>query len=168
MAVTLTIPWAIHYIGGFLNLADSSVLGKMFLPMHIGVFITAMFYGWKEGLTIGLTAPLISFMVTGMPVSAPFPMLQIMTIELALYGLVTGLVYNYLKKRENLKKYSQFMAILSGMIIGRLGVALVLYFSIISIKSPVFSFAINGIKTGIIGILIQMILIPFVIKAYKK
>jgi len=161
--ITLTIPWVMHYMGLALNIQDPTLLGKVFLPMHIGVFIGAMMFGPIQGALIGSFAPIVSFMVTGMPIIAPFPMVQLMTVELAIYGLITGLVYKKTKK--------EYLALVSGMISGRIAMLLVLSLGLIAIKNPNFStlmFIKSGVLSGIIGITIQLALIPILIKKLKR
>lgn len=61
--------------------------GSVFLPMHIPVLIC----GAPYGLACGIITPFLSSMTTGMP---PAMILPQMMIELAVYGLVTGLCEN--------------------------------------------------------------------------
>ncbi|OQY06794.1 MAG: hypothetical protein B6I28_06005 [Fusobacteriia bacterium 4572_132] len=161
--ITLTIPWVMHYMGLALNIQDPTLLGKVFLPMHLGVFIGAMMFGPIQGALIGSFAPIVSFMVTGMPIIAPFPMVQLMTVELAVYGLITGLVYKKTKK--------EYLSLISGIISGRIAILLVLSFGLIAIKNPNFStlmFIKNGLLNGLVGIAIQLTFIPILIKKMKK
>lgn len=161
--ITLVIPWVVHYVGMFLNLKDPAFLGKTFLPMHIGVFLAAMIYGPFEGVLVGALAPIVSFMVTGMPIAAPFPMLQLMTIELTAYGLITGAVYN--------KTKNEYLSLISGMVLGRGVVFIALVLNFVVIKNPKFlptSFIVGGIMAGLVGIAIQLAIIPMIVKKLKK
>ncbi|BDU50915.1 ECF transporter S component [Haliovirga abyssi] len=161
--ITLIIPWVVHYIGLGLNLKDPSFLGKTFLPMHIGVFLAAMIYGPFEGVLVGALAPIVSFMVTGMPIAAPFPMAQIMTIELTAYGFITGAIYN--------KTKNEYISLISGMLLGRVVVFIALSMNFIMIKNPKFlptSFIVGGIMAGLVGIVIQLAIIPMIVKKLKK
>ncbi len=59
------------------------------LPMHWPVLLAGLCYGWRSGLVVGASAPLVSYLLSGMP---PPPMLPPMVAELAVYGGVAGLL----------------------------------------------------------------------------
>ncbi|MBK9527365.1 MAG: ECF transporter S component [Acidobacteria bacterium] len=61
---------------------------RVLLPMHWPVVLAGLCYGWRSGLLIGLAAPSLSFLLSGMP---PVFVLPAMTVELAAYGLLAGL-----------------------------------------------------------------------------
>ena len=46
-----------------------AVIGNMLLPMHIPVFLCGLLCGWRYGLFIGFSLPLLRGMVFGMPIS---------------------------------------------------------------------------------------------------
>jgi hypothetical protein len=62
---------------------------RILLPMHWPVLLAGLVYGWRGGGAVGLLAPGVSFAITGFPVAAVLPA---MTVELAVYGLLTGLL----------------------------------------------------------------------------
>ena len=66
-------------------------VGSMLLPMHIPVLLCGLICGWQYGAAVGLVLPLLRFMLFGMP--PLFPVGAAMTLELATYGLVAGLLY---------------------------------------------------------------------------
>ena len=73
-------------------LFHSAGLGQVFSPMHFPVLVCGLLLGWKYGLITGLLTPLItSFMLQAPPL---FPMATVMSLELAVYGLLSGLIYN--------------------------------------------------------------------------
>ena len=57
-------------------------IGKVLLPMHLGVFIAGIYLGASYGAIIGFITPLINS-IFGLPM---FPTYLIMAIELAAYG----------------------------------------------------------------------------------
>ena len=63
--------------------------GSIFLPMHIPVLLCGLLCGPLYGLLCGILAPLISSFAPGMP---PMAILPGMTAELAVYGLISGLL----------------------------------------------------------------------------
>ena len=59
-----------------------------FLPMHLPVMIAGILLAPCCGGLIGLIVPLVSSILTGMP---PVPKLYFMLVELAAYGIFTGI-----------------------------------------------------------------------------
>ena len=164
LGVTLTIPWLTHIIGGFLNLSDPTLLGRTFLPMHFGVFITGLLYGPIYGLVVGAVSPIISNILTGMPVSAPIPMMQLMIFELAAYGLVSGVLNQKLKIKNK-----EYAALIGAMIAGRFVAAVLRVTGLLAFGSGTFfAFMFGGLVTGYIGVIIQLAFIPFIIKRLNK
>ena len=88
----------------------AGVPGRVWLPMHWPVLFAGLCYGWRSGALIGLTAPGVSFLLSGMPPPAALPA---MTVELAVYGFLAGLF------RESFRRNS-FLAVAAALIGGRL------------------------------------------------
>jgi len=147
-ALSVIAPLAAHYFGG-------AAAGRLFLPMHFFVLTAGLLLGWRAGLAVGVLTPLISFSLTGMPLAA---MLPFIVIETAGYGFFAGLL------RDNIKNI--WMALAGAMILGRvflwLGVALLP-------TSLVANQYLAGVLTaGWRGILLQIILVPFVVLATQS
>ena len=149
IALGVLIPLLFHSIGA----------GPMFLPMHIPVLLAGFLEGPVTGLYVGILAPVLSHLLTGMPPIAPIPMLPIMILELSTYGLVAGMLYNKLK--INIFA-SLFGAMLSGRIAYGLMVYIMLVFFNIKMQGPIIA-VIMAAETGIIGIIIQIIIIPVIV-----
>lgn len=62
---------------------------RYLLPMHWPVLLVGLCYGWRSGLMTGLAAPALSYMISGMPLPHILPA---MTIELGVYGFLSGLL----------------------------------------------------------------------------
>lgn len=60
---------------------------RQFLPMHWPVLLAGLCYGGRAGALIGLAAPTLSFLLSGMPYPRMIPP---MTVELAAYGFLAG------------------------------------------------------------------------------
>jgi hypothetical protein len=88
IGAAIGLPLLFHALGAVSGLG--SALGASFLPMHLGVLLAGLLGGPLVGLCAGLASPLISFALSGMPAATMLPM---MTVELAGYGLVSGLLY---------------------------------------------------------------------------
>ena len=71
-------------------------IGSALSPMHIPVLLCGFICGWPYGLAVGFLAPLLRFMLFGMP--PIFPTGIAMAFELASYGVATGLLYKKLPK----------------------------------------------------------------------
>ena len=71
-------------------------IGSALSPMHIPVLLCGFICGWPYGLAVGILAPLLRFMLFGMP--PIFPTGIAMAFELAAYGMATGLLYKKLPK----------------------------------------------------------------------
>ena len=96
--------------------------GEIFLPMHIPVILTGFVIGGDYGFIIGVLTPIISHFVTGMPGT---PRLPFMIGELAIYGLVSGLLYHNAGLRN--KKFGGLITLIASMLAGRLFYAAMLF-----------------------------------------
>ena len=63
--------------------------GRIFLPMHLPTFVAGLVLGPVAGLVVGTGSPVLSGLLTGRP--TVFYMIP-MILELATYGLVSGLL----------------------------------------------------------------------------
>lgn len=83
---------------------------RALLPMHWPVLLAGLAYGWRTGVWVGAAAPALSYLLSGMPRPEILPA---MTVELAVYGLLAGLL------RERLR-WSRFAAVAGAIVGGRL------------------------------------------------
>ena len=152
IACGLLLPLAFHSFG---------MGGRTFLPMHLPVFMGGMLLGWLPGLIIGALTPVLSCFLTGMP--PLIPSLPMMFVELALFGLVSGYLYH--DKRKNI-----YVALLSAMIIGRLGAAfvLMLFSDILGIKLHPLTYVAATFMTGLAGVVFQIVFIPILVKRLEN
>ena len=88
--------------------------GSILLPMHIPVLLCGLVCGPVYGLACGILAPLLSSLITSMP---PMAMLPSMICELAVYGLVAGILIRVIKTRYNIANL--YLSLLGAMLIGR-------------------------------------------------
>jgi thiamine transporter ThiT len=141
--------------------------GATYLPMHIFVLMAGLLYGWRAGLIVGLLTPISSYAVSQMPMASMLPQV---TVELAAYGLVAGL----LRERCHFKAV---WSLLTAMVTGR--VALFATISIIYLvagtaNSPLGAAATpwsaigSAVRQGLPGILIQLALLPIVVWVTEK
>ena len=161
LALAIIVPRIFHIFPGS---------GGVFLPMHIPVLLCGFLLGWQYGFAVGLVAPILNSMISGMPILAKVPY---MTAELAAYGLCAGLFYVTL----NLRKWKfkgfpvgAFIALVSALVLGRVVYAcsliLALYAFGVTGANPLA--VIEAFVTGIPGIVIQLVLIPVLLTVIEK
>ena len=85
-----------------------------------------------------------------------------MALELMTYGIVAGLVYSQTRK----KYMSLIVAMLSGRIVW--GIAKAVLLGVAGKSFTISAFITGGFVDAIPGIVIQLVLIPLIIKAYEK
>lgn len=151
LALTVLLPIAFHQFG---------LAGRLFLPMHLTVLLAGFICGPVGGGLVGLAAPVISFLLTGMPPAYAVPL---MSVELPLYGLVAGLTY----ERLGLNIY---IALVVSQIVGRLGFALALLVlgTFIELPYGVGTYFQAVIITGLPGIILQLVFLPPIVAALKR
>ncbi|NLW22760.1 MAG: ECF transporter S component [Tissierellia bacterium] len=152
LAIGIILPTIIHISG---------IDGSVFLPMHIPVLIAGLIIGPTLGFILGVLLPVLNHAITGMP---PTPILWIMIIELAVYGLISGLLYRRIKM-------TLLPSLIFTMIIGRIiaALAVLVLAKGFGIPLPPIDAYIKGITlVSLPGIIIQIILIPIIIRAYER
>jgi len=147
----LVLPQLFHMVGWE---------GPTFLPMNIPVILAGFILGKRYGLLTGIASPIISTLVSGMPVA--FPVLPIMILQFGTYGFVAG----YLSKET---KLPAIVMLLLTMILGWISYAIGFYaleiFFVPAISSSLSP--ISAIITGIPGIIISILAIPLIAKLLK-
>ena len=139
-------------------------IGSMLSPMHIPVLLCGFICGPVWAALIGAVAPLLRFALFGMP--PLFPVGAAMCFELAVYGLVSGLLYGLLPKR----KASIYISLLTAMLVGRIvwgAVRLI----ISGVGGSAFTWAafLSGAFTSAIpGIILHIVLIPLLVIALER
>ena len=149
LASGIILPMAFHLFG---------MTGPIALPMHIPVLIGGFLLSPHLALLLGILTPLISGLLTGMPVI--FPMAIIMAFELGTYGLTASLLTTKLK-------LTAIPSLIISMIAGRIAAGLT-----VAVLVQLFGIKMNPLKgsviTGLPGIIIQLIFIPSLIFAINK
>lgn len=154
LALGVILPQAFHMIPN---------VGNIFLPMHIPVLICGFICGPFYGLTVGIITPCLSHIIFSMP---PAMMLGQMIVELGVYGLCTGLLNQIITINNELLKY--YLVLIISMVVGRItyGICNALLF-----KAGNYSLSIwlsAAFIKGLPGIIIQLVLIPTIVKTIKK
>jgi len=154
IAIGIVLPLAFHTVPN---------AGRVFLPIHIPVFMCGLVCGFPYGLLCGLIVPPLASLFTGMP---PLPILPAMIFELAAYGAATGLLISYLPVKNLYIKI--YVSLVASMLFGRVffGIMNALLFSAGSYSFGAWLTA--AFVTALPGIVVQIVVIPVVIVALSK
>ena len=154
IALCVVLPMAFHSVPNG---------GSIFCPMHIPVLLCGLICGWQFGLLCGRAGTLLSSLITGMPAVAYLPN---MMIELAVYGLISGLL---MKSVHTGKIYADlYISLIAAMLAGRIiaGFAMALIFA--AGKYSLAAWTASYFVTALPGIIIQLLLIPSLVFALQK
>lgn len=148
MALGIVIPYFFHAVG----------LGSMFLPMFWPVAVAAFFLPIPYAAAVGALTPFLSFLVSGMP---PPPTLYRMIFELVALG---GSI-SYLHRST---RYGLFWITLVGLVISR-GAGWLGALAIAPILGlPPEFYALISLSVGVPGMVVMMVIIPFILKRLKS
>ena len=139
-------------------------IGSALSPMHIPVLLCGFLVGWPWGLAVGFIAPLLRSVIFGMPVMVPGAVA--MAFELAVYGLVSGILYRLLPK----KKWSIYVTLIVAMLAGRViwGIARLI---IAGLSGNSFTWALflaGAFTNAVPGIILHIVLIPLLVMAMER
>ncbi len=135
-------------------------IGAMLCPMHIPVILCGFVCGAPWGGVVGFVAPLLrSVAMGGMP--PMFPKAVCMAFELAVYGMVSGILHKRLQGR----KFYIYISLILSMVAGRLvwGFAM---FVCMGLSGGAFTFAMfmaGAVTNAIPGIIVQLVIVPVVV-----
>lgn len=153
-ALAIVLPLTLHTIPN---------AGKIFLPMHIPVLLCGAICGPYYGLACGVLAPMLSYIVSGMPTAVILPG---MMCELAAYGAVFGAMTSAMRRIPD--PAGSYISLVTAMLCGRAasGItnALIFQRGTYTVKTWLtVSFA-----TAIPGIVIQLVAIPAVLAILRN
>ena len=139
-------------------------IGSALSPMHIPVLLCGFLVGWPWGLAVGFIAPLLRSVIFGMPVMVPGAVA--MAFELAVYGLVSGILYRLLPK----KKWSIYVTLIVAMLAGRViwGIDRLI---IAGLSGNSFTWALflaGAFTNAVPGIILHIVLIPVIVMVLER
>lgn len=139
-------------------------IGNALCPMHVPVLLAGYLCGPWWALAVGAIAPLLRFVLFGMP--PLFPMGISMCFELAAYGLVCGLLYRALPKKTG----SIYVSLLCAMVCGRIvwGAARALLSGVMQSPFTWAAFWAGAFTTAVPGIIVHIVLIPLIVMALRR
>ena len=143
------LPQLFHVIGAVSG--QGTMLGVAFLPMHLPIIFVGLIAGPAVGAIAGAAAPLVSFLLSGMPMLA---MLPLMMIELCAYGLIAGLLRSV--KLPSLVKV--VLAQLAGRVVLTVATAIAVF--VIGSSDSIAATWTSDLAAGLPGLALQWALIP--------
>lgn len=139
-------------------------IGKALCPMHIPVILCGFFCGPVYALLIGFIAPLLRFLLFGMPTIIPKGIA--MCFELATYGAMAGLLYKLFPKKKIFICISLVIAMLAGRIVW--GTVRVILYGLGESEFGWAAFMSGAFLEAIPGIILQLVLIPILVIMFEK
>ena len=139
-------------------------IGSMLCPMHIPVLLCGFICGPAWAAVVGAIAPLLRFMLFGMP--PLFPTGVAMCVELATYGAVSGTLYHLLPR----KLVNVYVSLIAAMLAGRIvwGIVRVVLSGVSGSSFTWAAFMASAFTQAIPGIILHIVLIPLVVLALQK
>ncbi len=140
-------------------------IGNLLQPIHIPVFLCGLICGWQYGLGVGLILPLLrSFLFTMPPL---YPNAISIAVELAVYGLVAGFLYQHIRKQNIATIY---LSMLPAMLLGRIAWGLA-QMVLLGLNHNVFTwqmFVAGAFVNAVPGIILQLVLVPAILSALNR
>ena len=153
VVLSVALPQFVHIFAGATG-------GVTYLPMYLPVILGGCLLGASWGLGIGIMSPIVSFLFTSL-MGNPMPIatrLPYMVMELAIFGLISGLF----SRKIHANKWMVYPAVISAILVGRLSFLVVAF--IFQSISPIKGAAVwEQILNGYFGILIQLAIVPAII-----
>ena len=136
-------------------------IGDSLLPMHIPVMLCGLICGAHYGFAVGLILPILRSIIVAMP--PLYPNAVWMSAELATYGFVIGFLY-FSRNKNGLCWI--FCCLVTSMICGRVvwGVAKTFLLGMTGKAFTFQAFVAGGFTDAIPGIILQLALIPSIMK----
>ena len=148
--IGIALPRIFHVLAG-------ANAGQTLLPMHIAVLIAALIFGGISASIVAGSSIIFNYLLTGMPTIERLPY---MLIELVIYAVLLSVLN---------KKFNPYISLIATIILGRVLYAGILFVAINGLGLPTYGISvIDSIVTGLPGILVQLICVPFIAKTIKK
>ena len=139
-------------------------IGNMLCPMHIPVLLCGFICGPAYAAAVGAIAPLLRFMLFGMP--KIFPTGVAMCVELAAYGVIAGALHARLPKAP---RYV-YVALIGAMIGGRVlwGIVMAALMAASGSTFTLSAFAAGALFNAVPGIIVHILIIPLIVLAIER
>lgn len=153
LALAIVVPYLFHMVGG-------GKLGSMFLPMLLPIAMCGFLTGARVAVAVGVTAPLVSSVLTGMPPMYP-PIAAIMCGEGLILGGLTSVLYQRVK-------LNVWVSLAAAACAERLFVAFATLLVSRWFGLPERFFSWAAAVYGLPGIALQFAIIPATVKLLEK
>lgn len=133
-----------------------------YMPMYAPALLAGCLLGYGWGLGVGILSPVISFGFSSLFLSSVMPTasrLPYMILELAIYGLICGLFAKKIEKNA----FVAFPVVALAQVSGR---AVYVIYNLIAGRSFLELWA--SVQTGLLGLYIQLILVPLIVIVLAK
>lgn len=148
--IGVALPRIFHLLAG-------SSAGATFLPMHLAVLMAALTFGTMSSVVVAGSSVIFSYLLTGMPTLERLPF---MAIELFIYAVVLSICN---------KKFNSYVSLIITIVLGRILYSGVLAVAIHWFGLPTYGISvIESVKVGIVGIVIQLLCVPFMANFIKE
>ena len=157
VALAVALPQIVHAVAGAPG-------GVQWLPMYLPILLGGCLLGAGWGVGAALLAPVVSFLITSaagnaMPAAERLPY---MMAELAVFAAVSGAFSGLIVKNA----WAVFPAVLIAQVSGRLTFLIVA--AVFQSVSPLSAAAVwTQIQTGLIGLVLQAVLVPVIVIALR-
>jgi len=149
LALCIIVPMLFHFIGA----------GAMFLPMFLPILLAGFLIEFPLAILVGLLGPWISALITGMP--PLFPTALIMSVE----GLTAAGIISYLYHQ---KKLNFWICLIAGILMERVSLVIMGFTIAPLLGLPGELFSIYKLTESLPGVLLQLILLPIILKMLWK
>lgn len=150
LGLSLLLPQILH----FLPIGN---LGKILRPINFSVILCGLILGKSSGIFLGIASPLCSYLLFNMPQR---PILGIFIIECILLGFFAGLL------KEKLS--NNYLSVLGAIITSIVTAFAIIYMGNKFIPSLKPLGLLNLLKTGYLGIILQIALIPILTEKLEE
>ena len=143
-------------------------LANLFAPMHFPILLVGILCGPIYGVIAGIVTPLISALTNA---SFTYTRAVPMMVELAVYGLMTGLLRKVFLKNPKTNKFYATLVLVIAMVVGRAIHAIVKTFIVSSDKTffaALWTYFAADFTSTWAGIIAQLVLIPAILYALLR
>jgi uncharacterized membrane protein len=156
--VLLAVAWLIPFLVHLLPWSGERPLGAHLLPMFWAAFVAVYFFGLRVGLLVGLFAPALNLLLTGLPA---LRWLSLMGLELTLFTLFTWWTVQRAPRFWLIAPLGYVVAKIASTLV-QLALAPV---SGVGASSGVF---LESLRTGIPGLVVLLTVNLALVLAYSK
>ena len=143
-------------------------IANLFAPMHFPILLVGILCGPIYGVIAGIATPLISALTNA---SFTYTRAVPMMVELAVYGLMTGLLRKVFLANPKTNKFYATLVLVIAMVVGRAIHAVVKTFIVSSDKTflaALWTYFAADFTTTWAGIITQLVLIPAILYALLR